>query len=70
MMINSYETSPKSRSVFTEAYSQKRGTCVTVVILGVIIGIFAFAYVTFGNENIADLQKVTNTLKLVNIVSS
>lgn len=66
-MINSYESS-KSRSVLTEVYTQKRGTCVTVIILGIIIGIFAFAYITFGNETTMDTHRVNNTLRLTNIV--
>lgn len=69
-MINSYESSTKTRSVLTEVYTQKRGTCVTVVILGIIIGIFAFAYITFGNDPIAESQAINSTLKLVSIVST
>lgn len=68
-MINSYESSNKTKSVLTEVYSQKRGTCVTVVILGIIIGIFSFAYITFGNEPMSDTLAVNSTLKLVSIVS-
>ena len=67
--MSSYEIPPASKSVFTEVYTKKRGTCVTVVILAVIIGIFALAYITFGSETITESQKVTSTLKLVNIVS-
>lgn len=68
-MINDYDSAEKSRSMFTEVYTQKRGTCITVVLLGIIIGIFAFAYITFGNETIADSLRSNHTLKLVSIVS-
>lgn len=68
-MMNNYDASPKSRSMLSEVYTQKRGTCVTVVILGIIICIFAFAYITFGNEPISDAQRINHTLKFVSIVS-
>lgn len=67
--LNDYESTQKSKSVFTEVYTEKKRTWITVIVVAFIIGIFTFAYITFGNENVDDSTKASNTLKLVSIVS-
>lgn len=61
-------TMKEDENFYSKTYSEKRGVCVTVIILGIMIGIFAIAYITFGNESKVESEAVKISAEMVTVV--
>lgn len=58
----------EDENFYSKTYSEKRGVCVTVIILGIMIGIFAIAYITFGNESKVESEAVKISAEMVTVI--